>query len=118
MFSIDKQILIGPRHTGRLRAKPYVTCLLCGLGAHWLSGKVLESRPKGPRFKPHRRHCVVSLSKTHLILLSTGSTQEDLSIMTEKKLTGTLRIKQNKHKILCGLPALWSEYTYTEVSSV
>ena len=30
-------------------------------------------------FEPHRRHCVVSLSKTHLSLLSTGSTQEDQS---------------------------------------
>ena len=84
MFSSDKQVLIGPGHVGRLRAKPYVTCLLCGLGAQWLSGRVLESRPKGPRFKPHRRHCVVTLSKTHLFLLSTGSTQEDLPNMTEK----------------------------------
>ena len=33
MFSIDKQTLIGPGHAGRLRVKPYVTCLLCGLGA-------------------------------------------------------------------------------------
>ena len=28
---------------------------------------------------PHWRHCVVSLSKTHVSLLSTGSTQEDLT---------------------------------------
>ena len=28
------------------------------------SGTVLVSRLKGSRFKPHRRHCVVSLSKT------------------------------------------------------
>ena len=32
-------------------------------GAHWLSGRVLDSRPKGCGFEPHRRHCVVSLSK-------------------------------------------------------
>ena len=31
------------------------------------------------RFKPHRHLCVVSLSKAHLSLLSTGSTQEDQS---------------------------------------
>ena len=37
---------------------------------------VLDSRPKGRGFKPHQCHCVVSLSKTHLSLLSTGSTQE------------------------------------------
>ena len=34
-------------------------------GAQWLSGRVLESRPKGCRFEPHQCHCVVSLSKTH-----------------------------------------------------
>ena len=31
-----------------------------------LSGRVLDSRPKGHGFEPHRRHCVVCLSKTHL----------------------------------------------------
>ena len=30
-----------------------------------LSGRVLYSRPRGRGFEPHRRHCVVSLSKTH-----------------------------------------------------
>ena len=47
------------------------------MGEQWLSGRVLDSRPRGPGFEPHRRHCVVSLSKTHLSLLSTGSTEED-----------------------------------------
>ena len=32
-------------------------------GVQWLSGRVLDSRPRGSGFKPHRRHCVVSLSK-------------------------------------------------------
>ena len=32
-------------------------------GAQWLSGRVLDSRPKGRRLEPHRRHCFVSLSK-------------------------------------------------------
>ena len=32
-------------------------------GAQWLSGRVLESRLRGHRFEPHRRHCLVSLSK-------------------------------------------------------
>ena len=35
------------------------------LGAQWLSGSVLDSRPKGRGLEPHRHHCVVSLSKTH-----------------------------------------------------
>ena len=32
-------------------------------GGQWLSGRVLDSRRKGGGFEPHRRHCVVSLSK-------------------------------------------------------
>ena len=44
-------------------------------GAQWLSARVLDSRPRGHRIQPHPRHCVMSLSKTHLSLLSTGSTQ-------------------------------------------
>ena len=32
------------------------------LGAQWLNGRVLASRPKGRGFEPHRRHCFVSLS--------------------------------------------------------
>ena len=39
------------------------TILQRGLGAQWLSGRALDSRPKGRGFEPHRRHCVVSLSK-------------------------------------------------------
>ena len=33
------------------------------MGAQWVSGRVLDSRLKGRGFEPHRRHCVVSLSK-------------------------------------------------------
>ena len=29
------------------------------LGAQWLSDRVLDSRPRGRGFEPHRRHCVV-----------------------------------------------------------
>ena len=34
------------------------------VGAQWLSGGVLDSRPRGSGFQPHQRHCVVFLSKT------------------------------------------------------
>ena len=34
-------------------------------GVQWLSGGVLDWRSKGRGFEPHRRHYVVSLSKTH-----------------------------------------------------
>ena len=49
-----------------------------GLSKH--SGSVVESltRDQGvPGSENHRRHCVGSLGKTQLSLLSTGSTQED-----------------------------------------
>ena len=37
-------------------------------GAQWLSGRVLDSRPKGRGFEPHRRHCVVVLEHDTFIL--------------------------------------------------
>ena len=37
-------------------------------GAWWLSGRVLDSRPKGRGFEPHRRHCVVVLEQDTFIL--------------------------------------------------
>ena len=49
------------------------------MGEH--NGSVVEclTQDRGATvFEPHRYHCVVSLSKTHLSLLSSGQTQEDL----------------------------------------
>ena len=37
-------------------------------GTQWLSGRVLDSRPKGRGFEPHRRHCVVVLEQDTFIL--------------------------------------------------
>ena len=42
--------------------------IFIGLGAQWLSGRVLDSRPKGRGFEPHRRHCVVVLEQDTFIL--------------------------------------------------
>ena len=58
-------------------------------GAQWLSGRVLDPRPRGCGFKPHLRHWVVSLSKTHFsfeVLVQPRQTCPDI---TEKLLTGT-----------------------------
>ena len=33
------------------------------MGAQWLSGRVLDSRPKGRGFEIRRRHCVVVLEQ-------------------------------------------------------
>ena len=38
------------------------------LGAQWLSGRVLDSRPRGHGFEPHRRHCVGVLEQDTFIL--------------------------------------------------
>ena len=53
------------------------------LGTQWLSCRMLDSRSKGCRFEPHWRCCIVSFSKTHSSLLSTGLTQEDGPDMTK-----------------------------------
>ena len=37
-------------------------------GGQWLRGRVLDSRLRGSRFKPHRRHCIVVLEQDTLIL--------------------------------------------------
>ena len=42
----------------------FITCR----GTQWLSGRVLDSRPRGRGFEPHRRHCVVVLEQDILIL--------------------------------------------------
>ena len=42
--------------------------LVAKRGAQWLSGRVLDSRPKGRGFKPHRRHCIVFLEQDTFIL--------------------------------------------------
>ena len=43
----------------------YILTLSDLVGAQWLSGRVLDFRPRGCGFEPERGHCVVSLSKTH-----------------------------------------------------
>ena len=58
------------------------------LGAQWLSGRVLDLRPRGRGFEPHRRHCVVSLSKNinpSLVLVQPRKTRPCL---TERLLMG------------------------------
>ena len=34
----------------------------------WLSGRLLDSRPKGRGFEPHWRHCIVVLEQDTFIL--------------------------------------------------
>ena len=37
------------------------------MGAQWLSGRVLDSRPRGCGFEPHQRDCVVVLEQDTFI---------------------------------------------------
>ena len=54
---------------------------MCHMGAQWLSGRVLDLRPKGRGFEPRRRHYVVVLEQdTFILAYGTGSTQEDPSL--------------------------------------
>ena len=66
------------------------------MGAQWLSGRVLDSRPKGRGLEPHRRHCVVSLSKNinpSLVLVQPRKTSP---YITERLLIGHKESNQTK----------------------
>ena len=41
---------------------------MVGIEAQWLSGRVLDSRPRGRSFEPHRHHCLVVLEQDTFIL--------------------------------------------------
>ena len=58
------------------------------MGAQWLSGRVLDSRPRGRGFEPHRRHCVVSLSKNINPSLGLVQPTNTRPFITEKLLMG------------------------------
>ena len=65
----------------------------------WLSGRVLDSRPKGHGFEPHRRHCIVSLSKNinpSYVLVQPKKTRP---FITERLLTGCK--ESNKQTFKC-----------------
>ena len=96
----------------RISQKLYISCFpfLLGnsstykikVGVQWLSGRVLDSRPKVCGFEPHRLHCVVSLSKNinpSLVLVQPRKTRP---FITERLLLGhkeSNQTKQNKYKI-------------------
>ena len=70
------------------------------MGAQWLSGRGLDSRPKGRRFESHRRHCVVSLSKNinpSLVLVQPRKTHPFIS---ERLLMGRKESNQTNKQII------------------
>ena len=68
------------------------------MGAQWLSGRVLDSRPKGRGFEPHRRHCVVSLSKNINPSLVLAQPRKTRPYITERLLMGRKESSQTKNK--------------------
>ena len=73
---------------------------LSHVGAQWLNGRVLDSRPRGRGFEPHRRHCVVSLSKNINPSLALVQPRKTGPFITERLLMGREESNQtNKQKI-------------------
>ena len=70
------------------------------MGTQWLSGRVLDSRPRGRGFEPHRRHCVVSLSKNINPILVLVQPSKTRPFITERLLMGRKESNQtNKNKL-------------------
>ena len=85
------------------------------MGAQWLSGRVLVSRPNGRRFEPHRRHCVVSLSKNinpSLVLVQPRKTRP---FITERLLIGRKESNQTNKQI--SIPSMQKELIDTQFLS-
>ena len=71
------------------------------MGAQWLSGRVLDSRPRGRGFEPHRRHCVVVLEQdTFILSLVLVQPRKTRPCLTERLLMGRKESNQtNKQTI-------------------
>ena len=65
-------------------------------GVQWLSGRVLVSRPMGCTFEPHRRHCIVSLSKNINHSLVLVQPRKTCLFITERLLMGHKDSNQTK----------------------
>ena len=66
------------------------------MGAQWLSGRVLDSRPRGRGFEPHRGHCIVSLSKNINPSLVLVQPMKIRPFITERLLMGCKESNQTK----------------------
>ena len=77
--------------------------LKVSLKLQWLSGRGLDSRPKGRGFVPHRCHCVVSSSKNINFSLVLVQPKKTHPFITERLLMGCKAIKalmrQNVHRL-------------------
>ena len=69
------------------------------IGAQWLRGRVLDSRPKGRGFEPRRRHCVVSLSKNNNPSLVLAQPRKTRPFLMERLLLGSKESNQTNKSI-------------------
>ena len=67
-------------------------------GVQWLSGRVLDSRLRSRGLEPHRRHCVVSLSKNIYPSLVLVQPRKNCPFITERLLMGRKESNQTKKK--------------------
>ena len=65
-------------------------------GAQWLSGRVLDSRPRGSGFEPHRRHCVVLWARHIYPCLVLVQPRKTRPCLTERLLMGGKESNQTK----------------------
>ena len=68
------------------------------------SGRVLDSRPRGLGFNPHRHHCVVSLSKKFNPSLVLVQSRKTHPFITEELLMGCKESNQRCFENLQHLP--------------
>ena len=68
-------------------------------GAQWLSGRVLDSRPRSRGFEPNRHHYVVSLSKIINPSLELVQPRETCPFITERLLMRRKESNQTNKQI-------------------
>ena len=76
------------------------------MGAQWLSGRVLDLSLKGRGFEPHRRHCVVSLSKNINPSLVMVQSRKTRPFITERLLMRRKESNQTKTKPMKSIVSL------------
>ena len=74
--------------------------LHCLLGAQWLSGRVLDSKPRGRGFEPYWPHCVVSSSKNINSSLVLVQPRKTCPFITERLLMGRKKSSKTNKKTL------------------
>ena len=69
--------------------------------------RVLDSRPRGRRFEPHWRHCIVSLSKNIIPSLVLVQPRKTRHFVTERLLLGSKESNINWHNLIAEWKTLW-----------